>query len=141
MLVNKLKKVFPLVTVGLVSLGFVSNVTADQTKFLGQTQLSYSNNSLNILQVQKKCSDLTTQGFNAIRVEAFKGSANIVSFKIQYGNGQWETLMVAENLKQGSTTKWLDLKGDTRCLESIAVIGKTSNNSFNRVTLKIYGRR
>jgi len=59
MLVNKFKLFVPLVTVGLVSLGLGSNVMADQTKLLGQTQLSYSNNSmnnngLNILQVQKK---------------------------------------------------------------------------------------
>jgi len=141
MLVDKLKIFFPLVTVGLVSLGFVSNVTADQTKLLGQTQLSYSNNSLNILQVQKRCSDPTKQGFNAVKVEAFKGSANIISFKLQYGNGKWDTLMIAENLKQGSATKWLDLRGDKRCLEAIAVIGKTSNDSSKRATLKIYGRR
>jgi Protein of unknown function (DUF2541) len=146
MLVNKFKLFVPLVTVGLVSLGLGSNVMADQTKFLGKTQLSYSNNSmnnngLNILQVQKKCSAPTKQGFKAVRVEAFKGSANIISFKIKYGNGKWDTLMIAQNLQQGSSTKWLDLRGDKRCLEAIAVIGKTSNNSSKPATLKIYGRR
>ncbi len=85
---------------------------------------------------------MTKEGRNAVKVDTFNGSANIVSCKILYGNGKWDTFThYSENHKEGIPSEWLDLRRDKRCLEAIALIGKRSNNSYNRAMLKIYEQR
>jgi hypothetical protein len=41
---------------------------------------------------------------------------------------------------KNSESKWLDLKGDRRCVKAVAVLGKTKNQASQQALVQFYGR-
>ena len=49
--------------------------------------------------------------------------AEIDRLKVVYHNGQEQILAVRDTFKPGTTSRWIDLSGEARCIQKIVVIG------------------
>lgn len=118
-----------------VALTFQLGSLAEDGRLLGQTRLSYGEKDLDVLAVPGKCPTLS-----AVKIRATQGSANIQSLAVRYGNDAWDRLTLRENFRQGSESRWIDLRGGQRCVTGIAVFGDTKNRSSNSALVQIFGR-
>ena len=64
----------------------------------------------------------------AVKVTRF--SAEIDSLKVVYQNGDKQTLNVKDHFAPNSTSRWIDLNGDARCISKIVVKGDTNTRFF-----------
>jgi hypothetical protein len=118
-----------------VALTFPLASLAEDARLLGQTRLSYGDKDLDVMVVSGKCPTLS-----AVKIRAAQGSADIAELAVRYGNDAWERLSLRENFRQGSESRWIDLRGGQRCVTGIAVIGDTNNRSSNRTLVQIFGK-
>ncbi len=61
----------------------------------------------------------------ALKVEVKKFDAQIDLLRIVYQNGQKEELELRNHLDAGTSSRWLDLKGEARCIKRIVIVGDT----------------
>ncbi len=71
------------------------------------------------------CDTLANDKVTAIRVEVRRFPAEIDRLRVVFQNGQSQELALREHLKPGTTSRWIDLKGEARCIERIVVLGDT----------------
>jgi len=109
---------------------------ADNTRLLGTTRLSFRENDLDSININS----CPKPAYNAIQLRAKVGNIDIRSLYVKYGNGQVERLRVAENIRQGGRTRWIDLNGNRRCIKQIAILGDTDNTSNRRARVEFLGR-
>lgn len=130
---------FLLLTVGI---GAIAPVAMAAERVLGQTQLAYSENdrdALNLGSCQAK-NNSRNKNVRALKFRALRGTADIASITVVYGNGRSERLNVRQKIQQGSETRWVNLKGGDRCITRIVVVGDTDNSSRREATLRVSGR-
>lgn len=113
------------------------NQRPEQGYLLGKTQLSYAENDRDIIRLGQ-CPP--NPAIRSIKVASVKGTADIKLLRVRYGNNRTEDLSVRSKIPQGSQTRWIDLKGNKRCITSIIVVGDTANYSSRPATLQVYGR-
>jgi hypothetical protein len=78
--------------------------------------------------------------YKSIQLRVKQGSADLKTLLVKYANGDIDRLKVAANIRQGGKTRWIDLKGNRRCLREIAVLGKTENASARKARIDFWGR-
>ncbi|MEG3440301.1 hypothetical protein V0288_24450 [Pannus brasiliensis CCIBt3594] len=66
-----------------------------------------------------------------------KGCKKLV---VTYRNSKKEELQVAEKIRKGQKSRWIDLKGDRRCLEKIKLVGDTDDRSKKEALVEFWGR-
>lgn len=120
-----------------LALPLVSQARPQQGYLLGKTQLSYAENDRDVIRLGK-CP--RNQSISSIKVAAVKGTADIKLLRVRFGNNQTEDLSVRSKINQGSETRWIDLKGNRRCVTAIVVVGDTDNSSRRPATLQVYGK-
>lgn len=62
--------------------------------------------------------------------------------RVQFHNGQFQELQVKDHFKKNTSSRWIDLKGDKRCIKKIIVVGDTDTPRYapnKRANLKFYG--
>jgi hypothetical protein len=125
----------------LLVCGLALPLTAQTRPFqgylLGQTQLSYQDNDRDVIRLGQ-CPN--NKRFNAVKVMAVRGTANIKLLRVRFGNNRSENLSVRSKINQGSETRWIDLDGAKRCITSILVVGDTADYSPRPATIQVYGR-
>lgn len=109
---------------------------AQQGRRLGQTTLAYSENDRDVVRL----SECPRPPLRSIKVRAVRGSADIQTLIVRYGNNEVDRLSVRENINQGRESRWIDLRGNRRCVRSIAVLADTDNRSRNRAVVEFYGK-
>ena len=72
--------------------------------------------------------------------EAGTTLADIDYVAVQYGNGVWDQLPVRERFAPGSESRWIDLRGEARCVEKISIIGD-SDGAPGQARVRVWGRR
>jgi Protein of unknown function (DUF2541) len=110
---------------------------ASEAHLLGQTVLNYAENDLDILRLGKCPPHRLVR---AIKVRVLRGTAEIEYFKVTFANGDSQSFRVRENVVQGRTSRWVDLKGNKRCITSITVLGDTDNRSRHHAVLQVFGK-
>ncbi|NJK34595.1 MAG: DUF2541 family protein [Oscillatoriales cyanobacterium SM2_2_1] len=111
-------------------------------RLLGRVRLSYSERDLDIIRVQNTCRNPNRDGFRAIRLVVDRGDADIQGLFVQYGNGRREQLPVRQRFRSGSSSRYIDLKGNQRCLVAIAILGDTNNlRSRQQARVRVFGIR
>jgi hypothetical protein len=114
----------------------VSTVAADSTRLLGATRLSFRENDLDSININS----CPKPAFNAIQLRAKAGAVDIKRLYIRYGNGEIDRPSVAENIRQGGRTRWINLNGNRRCIKQIAILGDTDNFSSRQARVEFWGR-
>uniref|UniRef100_B8HV24 Uncharacterized protein n=1 Tax=Cyanothece sp. (strain PCC 7425 / ATCC 29141) TaxID=395961 RepID=B8HV24_CYAP4 len=104
---------------------------------LGETPLAFAENDREVLNLGN-CD--RQPRYQAVKVRAVRGSADIKQLNLRFGDGTTQQLYVRENLNQGSETRWIDLQGNKRCITRITVVGDTDDRSQNRALLQVFGR-
>ena len=105
---------------------------------LGETVLNTRvRPDLDVIQLGS-CPNFST-GVRAVRMEVLIRGADIDSFGVVYGNGMRDELPVRERFARGSSSRWIDLRGDGRCIEKIWVVGDTEGLPLRRARIRFYG--
>jgi Protein of unknown function (DUF2541) len=115
----------------------VSQARPFEGHLLGKTQLSYSESDRDVIRLGA-CPP--NRKVTSLKVAATQGDADIRLLRVRYGNNQTEELWVRSRLNRGSETRWIDLKGNQRCVTAILIVGDTVNSSPRPATLQVYGR-
>lgn len=114
-----------------------STSSSSQGWLLGETLLAFAENDREVLNLGN-CD--RQPRYQAVKVRAVRGSADIKQLSLRFGDGTTQQLNVRENLNQGSETRWIDLQGNKRCITRITVVGDTDDRSQNRALLQVFGR-
>jgi hypothetical protein len=80
--------------------------------------------------------------FNAIRLSASGNDVRIEDLKVVYANGNPDDIRVREELREGSDTRPLDLKGRDRAIQRIELVTKRDFKGRGRGHAKVcvFGR-
>jgi hypothetical protein len=103
-------------------------------QFLGSARLSHRENDRNVLSFGR-CRD----GVDAIRLHVERGNAEIETVWVRFANGGVDRLKVRDRIGDGRSSRWIDLRGRDRCVQSIGIIGDTES-SFDRARVEIWAR-
>ena len=83
---------------------------------------------------------LGKDAFKAIKLKVTDAPINIENIQVFYENGDPENISVKNELKSGSETRVIDLKGGTRELKKVVFTYKTLPNAKNdKAHVELYG--
>lgn len=68
---------------------------------------------------------------NSIQLKVRKKPVQIDKVKVVFYNGQQQILTVKKHMKAGEDSRWLDLKGDARCIQKIVFVGDADTRRLN----------
>jgi hypothetical protein len=79
--------------------------------------------------------------FSAIRLEAKGNDVNILDLKVVYTNGDPDDIRVRSEIREGTETRPLDLKGRGRAIDSIEIVSKRDFKGRGRgkASVCVYG--
>jgi hypothetical protein len=79
--------------------------------------------------------------FKAIRLEAKGNSISILDLKVVYANGAPDDIQVRSEIREGDTTRPLDLRGRERSIDSIQIVSKKDfkGSGRGRAEVCVYG--
>ena len=80
---------------------------------------------------------------NSIQLKVRKKPVQIDKVKVVFHNDQQQILTVKKHMKAGEDSRWLDLKGDARCIKKIVFVGDTDTkrvNSKKQSTIVVVGK-
>ena len=103
-------------------------------RLLGSTHLTKVENDKDVL-VFVKC----RRGIRAVQVRAHQGQIEIERLWVRYANGARDDLDVRDRIGQGGHSRWIDLRGDGRCIKAIGIVGDTEL-SYDQARVDIWGR-
>jgi len=131
---------FRLRTSGLAALALlclltvlISDVIAEEGRLLGQTRLARREHDVDYVNFAG-CENVV-----AIKLHALRGSAEIETLAVKYGNGTIDRLAVRQRLAQGSQTRWIDLRGARRCVRGVKIVGDTEL-SLDQTLIQVWGK-
>lgn len=104
---------------------------------LGQTQLDYRSD-MDFVRMPTHCNGFFNKRVDRLMLVVRRNDANIDYLAVQYGNGVIDRLPVRERFRQGSTSRWIDLRGGERCVKAVALIGDTQGPGPKAV-VEFYG--
>jgi hypothetical protein len=78
--------------------------------------------------------------FKQLVLTAKGGPLTITSMTVTVGNGKEFKLKVAQELKEGQTTKPIDLPGDVRHIKHVDLVYRTAGSGKAKATVMLYGR-
>jgi hypothetical protein len=119
-----------------ILLGIALPVAAFQTRLLGTARLAFSEDDKEVINI----SACPKPAYTHIQLRVKGGDADIKKLVVKYRNSEKESLSVAEKIRQGKSSRWIDLKGERRCLEKIKVIGDTDDSSNRKALIEFWGR-
>jgi hypothetical protein len=120
---------------------FASAPALANEQLLGRVRLSFSERDLDIIRVANRCGNGSQNGFRAIRLVVDRADADIEGLFVQYGNGRTERLAVRQRFREGSSSRYIDLAGNRRCLTGIAIVGDTRNRENRQARVRVFGLR
>ena len=136
MIASKLKSIgLTLFSALTLTMAIAPKSFAQTTQLLGQIRLSFRDNDLHILNLPR-CQQ---PPIGAIRLRAIRGSAELNTLVVRYGNNVSDRLPVRSRLSEGRETDWINLRGTRRCLTGIAIVGNTKNSNVQTI-IRFFGR-
>ena len=68
---------------------------------------------------------------NSIQLKVRKKPVQIDKVKVEFYNGQQQLLTVKKHMKADEDSRWLDLKGESRCIKKIVFVGDADTRRIN----------
>ena len=131
------RKTISTVAILFLMLGVSLTVSAQRygrTTFLGQTSVNGSNDH-----------DRITVGradgkFHALQIQVQRAPIEFERVVVHYGNGGDEELNIKQRIGAGSSTRWIDLKGNERIITSVDFWYSKGSWRSRTPTVRLYGR-
>ena len=76
------------------------------------------------------CGSSNNQKVNSIQIQVHKKPVQVDKLKVVFHNDQHQEFSVKKHLKAGESSRWLDLKGEARCIKKVVFIGDTDSRRF-----------
>jgi hypothetical protein len=76
------------------------------------------------------CRSSNNVAVTKLQLVVTKYQAEIDRLKVVYHNGQEQVLQVRDTFKPGTTSRWIDLSGEARCIQKIVVIGDSDTRGI-----------
>ena len=76
------------------------------------------------------CSVSKNKRADDISFRVTKYGAEIDHFKVVFQNGEQQVMSVKDHFRVNSSSRWINLKGDNRCIQRIIVKGDTDTRRF-----------
>jgi hypothetical protein len=124
-------KVITLITAATLALSIQA---AD---LLGSTHLARHHTDRDVIKLTPaKC------GLTKIKLKVSKRKADVEEIAVQYAaTGRWDMLSVRNNFRRGSSSRWIDLRGNkNRCIKKIAIVGDSDGLPLRRSKISVYGK-
>ena len=89
------------------------------------------------------CKGSSNQKVSKLSFKVSRYTAEIDSLKVVYQNGDHDVLKVKSHFLPNSTSRWIDLEGDKRCIAKIVVKGDTDTRRFRprkQAKITFFGR-
>ena len=84
------------------------------------------------------CRSSSNKPVTRLQVQVAAFDAEIDRLNVQFHNGENQNLSVREKFKAGSTSRWIDLSGNARCIKKIIILGDTdTRRRTNRLQSRI----
>jgi hypothetical protein len=94
-----------------------------------------------IINVPGICPSPAHPMIRSLKVTVRKHAAQIDQLDVRYGNGIWEPLDVRQHFAPETSSRWIDLRGDNRCVDAIKIVGRADGMNHDRDTLvEVWGR-
>ena len=106
---------------------------APHAKLLGSTYLMNTRDADLITLPQAVC------GLTKFKIVIKNDAARIETLKVQFGNGQVEDFHVRRYFPINSSSAWMDLIGNTRCIKKIYIVGKSSSMRPQQTKVEFWG--
>ena len=120
------------VLMSVLAMGLTVSSTAEAgDHLLGSTHLTKVENDKDVL-VFAKC----RRDVRAVQVRAHEGQIEIERLWVRYANGARDDLEVRDRIGH---SRWIDLRGDGRCIKAIGIVGDTEL-SYDQARVDIWGR-
>ncbi len=110
----------------LTLLPFIAH--ADRVEFLGSTQIG---NRADYDVVPVHSCGFGDETVAALKVTVRKDATRIDYLEVEYGNGQSDQLHLREYFERGTSSRWIDLPGASRCVRNIKIYAQ-SRPDFRR---------
>jgi hypothetical protein len=107
---------------------------ADAERLLGSTRLAKVENDTDVIRFGK-----CRRGINAVQLRIERGQVEVEKLWVRYARGGVEYLPVADHIREGSHSRWIDLRGGERCVKAIGIIGDTEL-SLDQARVEVWGR-
>jgi len=106
------------------------------SELLGTTKLARHRDDVDVIRLQPlRC------GLSEVRLQVNVRAAEIDHLAVQYGNGMWDELVIRDRFARGSTSRWINLRGQgDRCIKKIVVVGDSDGLPGRRATISIFGK-
>jgi hypothetical protein len=72
------------------------------------------------------CESSANKAVSRLKVAVEERSADIRDLDVWFHNGDHQNLEVREVFQAGSTSRWIDMAGDARCIKKIKIMGDTN---------------
>ena len=79
--------------------------------------------------------------FTKLKIKVTGGSLNMHKMVVEYGNGAKDNIALTHNFKRGASSRVIDLNGGKRVIKDITFWYDTKNNSNQRATVHVFGRK
>lgn len=104
-----------------------------RTKVLAHTELS-NRPGFDIVRLPRPVCDL-----HRFAITVVQNAARIDFLMVEFGNGQRQQFEVRDHFAPGSSSRWMDLNGNARCVTTLYVSGKTENNWGRSAVVQFLG--
>jgi len=103
-----------------------------EEQFMGQVQIDR----------RERSEVLRTEACDITHMQMRVSGADLTvrSLFVQYGDGSMEEVQVREAFEKGSTSRWIDLAGGTRCVRTV-YLEATNNSDRRRATIQFFGKK
>jgi len=73
------------------------------------------------------CPESGNKPVNRLMMRVEERQADIRDLEVMFHNGDHQNLEVRQVFQPGSSSRWIDMAGDARCIKKIKIIGDTNN--------------
>ena len=87
---------------------------------------------------------IPVRGGRACDLSAFQivirgDGAQIFDLRVIFGNGRSQDLPVRRNFRAGENSRWIDLRGDDRCIQGVIVFGRSNTGTPRQTRVVLRG--
>jgi hypothetical protein len=128
----------------LIALAVLSLTTqpanAQDLFFLNQAKLSlpgkYNGSDFHLVPVLNCARGFT---LSHLMVQSVIDNAAISDIGVRFANGAWQLIPVREYIRQGTRSRWIDLRAGQRCVSAIAFFGVDTDANFRKARINVWG--
>lgn len=89
---------------------------------------------------------IPVRGGRACNLSAFQigirgDAAEIRDLRVIFGNGRMQDMPVRQRFRAGENSRWIDLRGDDRCIQGVYVFGRSRTGTPRQTRVVLRGRQ